>query len=45
MHSAAVPHFSFLVMSEITANGSISEPVAESVSTEKMGSAAVIFSG
>ena len=45
MHSAPVPHFSFLSMSEITANGSISEPVAESVSTEKMGSAAVIFSG
>ena len=43
MHSAPVPHFSFLDMSEMTANASISEPVAESVRTEKMGSAEAAF--
>ena len=32
--SAAVPHFSFFDMSEMTANSSISEPVAERVRTE-----------
>ena len=31
--SAPVPHFSFLDISEITANESISEPVADNVST------------
>ena len=33
MHWAPVPHFSFFWRSEMTANSSISEPVAESVST------------
>ena len=44
-HSPAVPHFSFLVISDITANASISEPVAERVRTEKIGSASLMSSG
>ena len=43
MYGDPVPHFSFFVRSEITANGSISVPVAESVRTSKIGSAALIF--